>query len=114
MPWWRSESLHDAFVQANQSFPSAHTATAFGLALCLASLYPQGKGWFFTLASLVAMQRMVAGAHYLSDVLAGAAIGIVSATFVLHHFAEHQKHHADEAGSTSKATGIQPEFGKAA
>lgn len=88
MPWWGSESLHDTFAHANQSFPSAHTATAFGLAVCLAWLYPQGSRLFYTLAGLVAVQRMVAGAHYLSDVLSGAALGIMFATMAVHYFAQ--------------------------
>jgi membrane-associated phospholipid phosphatase len=58
-----------------QSFPSAHTATAFGLAAGLAWLYPRGRWLFFTFAVLVGCQRIQSGMHYLSDVLAGAALG---------------------------------------
>jgi membrane-associated phospholipid phosphatase len=60
-----------------QSLPSAHTATAMGLAMVLIWLYPQGRRLFPTLAVLVALQRLACGAHYLSDVLTGAALGIV-------------------------------------
>jgi membrane-associated phospholipid phosphatase len=60
-----------------QSFPSAHTATAVGLAVVLAWLYPRGRYAFGILALLVACQRIAGGAHYLSDVLVGAAIGLV-------------------------------------
>jgi len=59
-----------------QSFPSGHTATAFGLAAVLGWLYPRGRVYFFCLAVLVAVQRMVAGAHFLSDVLVGAGLGV--------------------------------------
>ena len=62
-----------------QSFPSAHTATAFGLAIGLAWLYPRGRRVFGILAILVACQRMQSNYHYLSDVLIGAAVGIVVA-----------------------------------
>jgi membrane-associated phospholipid phosphatase len=62
-----------------QSFPSAHTATAFGLAFALAWLYPQGRRAFWTLAVLVACQRLQSSSHYLSDVLVGAAVGITIA-----------------------------------
>jgi membrane-associated phospholipid phosphatase len=60
---------------AGQSFPSAHAATAVGLAVALAWLYPAGKRVFVVLAVLVACQRVESGAHYLSDVLCGAAVG---------------------------------------
>lgn len=60
-----------------QSFPSAHTATALGLAVALAYCYPAGARLFYCFAAGVAIQRVAVGAHYLSDVLAGAAVGIV-------------------------------------
>jgi membrane-associated phospholipid phosphatase len=63
----------------DQSFPSAHTATAFALAVGLAWLYPRGRWLFATMAFLVACQRVEAGAHYVSDVLFGAALGLVVA-----------------------------------
>lgn len=65
-----------------QSFPSGHTATAVGLAIALTTLYPRG-GWLFVLlAILAATQRIDSQAHYLSDVLAGAAIGFLVAAIV--------------------------------
>jgi membrane-associated phospholipid phosphatase len=58
-----------------QSFPSAHTATAVGLAVMLASLYPRGRWFFFLLAALVGLQRVFCSAHFPSDVFAGATVG---------------------------------------
>jgi membrane-associated phospholipid phosphatase len=58
-----------------QSFPSAHTATAFGLAVMLASLFPRCRWLFLIMAMLVGMQRIVSSAHFPSDVFAGAAVG---------------------------------------
>jgi membrane-associated phospholipid phosphatase len=58
-----------------QSFPSAHAATAVGLALALAWLYPRGRWLVAALAVMVACQRVNVGAHFPSDVLCGAAIG---------------------------------------
>jgi undecaprenyl-diphosphatase len=60
---------------ALQSFPSAHTATAVGLAMVLSSFYPQGRRLFFIFAAAVAVQRVLGSAHYPSDVLAGATVG---------------------------------------
>jgi membrane-associated phospholipid phosphatase len=67
-----------------QSFPSAHTATAVGMAVVLSWLYPRGRGLFVVLAMLVACQRIQGGAHYLSDTLAGAAAGCLAAAVCLH------------------------------
>jgi membrane-associated phospholipid phosphatase len=60
---------------AGQSFTSAHTATAVGLALGLAWLFPRGKWLFAGFALLVALQRMAGPYHFCSDTLWGAAIG---------------------------------------
>ena len=65
-----------------QSFPSAHTATAFGLAVMLSRLYPAGRRWFYVLALLVAVQRVTSHAHFPSDVVAGGLLGWVVAGFV--------------------------------
>jgi len=65
-----------------QSFPSAHAATAVGLAAALSLLYPRGR-WLFAVFALLAMlQRIEGQAHYCSDVLAGAAIGLLMAATV--------------------------------
>jgi len=66
-----------------QSFPSAHTATAAGLAAALIWLYPNGRVLFTLLVALVGCQRIVAKAHYPSDVLIGAAAGCLVAMFLL-------------------------------
>ena len=65
---------------SSQSFPSAHTAVAVGLAVMLSALYPRGR-WFFTIiAILVGMQRVQCSAHFPSDVFAGAIVGWCVAT----------------------------------
>lgn len=69
--WWPFGSGGSAL----QSFPSAHTATAAGLAVALAALYPTGRSWFTALAVLVAIHRVESSAHYPSDVMAGALVG---------------------------------------
>src|SRR5262249_46258254 len=49
-----------------QSFPSAHTATAAALAVLLTSLYGRGYWLFSCVAVMVALQRVETGAHYVS------------------------------------------------
>ncbi|MBA4029550.1 MAG: hypothetical protein C0478_01330 [Planctomyces sp.] len=62
---------------ASHSFPSGHTATAFGLTVALAACYPRGRIWFFILGCLVGIQRVESLSHYPSDVFGGAAIGLL-------------------------------------
>jgi hypothetical protein len=61
-----------------ESFPSGHTAAAFAVAGSIASHYDQRwvKGLAYGVAGLVGYSRMVHDAHWLSDVAAGAFIGI--------------------------------------
>lgn len=66
-----------------QGCPSAHTAAAAGLAAGLTWLYPHGRTWFACLAALVALQRIEAGAHFLSDTLWGAALGVAVARIAI-------------------------------
>lgn len=64
---------------AIQSFPSAHTATAWGLAIGLTWLFPRGRGLFFTLAFFASVQRITSMSHWPSDVCWGAAIAFLMA-----------------------------------
>ncbi len=64
----------------SQSFPSAHTSTAVGLAVMLSEFYPRGRWFFTTMAILVGMQRIQCSAHFPSDVFAGAIVGWCVAT----------------------------------
>jgi membrane-associated phospholipid phosphatase len=59
-----------------QSFPSAHTATAVGLAIGLSILFPKARWLFWFMAVLGGIQRMVFHAHWPSDVVAGVAVGL--------------------------------------
>jgi membrane-associated phospholipid phosphatase len=61
------------------SFPSGHAASAFATATVLQSHY----GWkagvpAYAMASWIAASRMQTSRHYLSDVVAGATLGILA------------------------------------
>lgn len=62
------------------SFPSGHAARAFLIAILAIGL---GPAWLAILlclwAPLVALARVAMGVHYLSDIVAGAILGIVIA-----------------------------------
>jgi len=63
----------------SQSFPSAHAATACGLAIGLSWIFPKGRALFFLIAVLASLQRVVSLSHWSSDVCFGAAIAILVA-----------------------------------
>jgi membrane-associated phospholipid phosphatase len=60
---------------AYASFPSGHATTAFATAVILSLWYPRGAGLFVGLALVAGLSRVVLGAHFPSDVLAGAVVG---------------------------------------
>jgi membrane-associated phospholipid phosphatase len=64
-------------------FPSGEAATAFALACALTSLYPRGRVVFYAAGTLAAVSRLVNGAHYISDVAAGALLGVLLANALL-------------------------------
>jgi membrane-associated phospholipid phosphatase len=72
------------FSPRYNAFPSGHTAasTAFFATLALAS-WRIGLG-FLAIPLLIALSRMYVAAHYLSDVVCAALIGLVVAYFVAH------------------------------
>ena len=78
------EVVEASFWDARQrSFPSGHAATAWGLAIGLTLAYPRG-GWLFaSFATLACFQRLSSGAHFPSDVLAGACIAFLWAAILL-------------------------------
>ncbi len=57
------------------SFPSGHSITAFAVTLPIGLFYPPLMAGLLFCAFSVAMSRILLGLHYLSDVVAGSAIG---------------------------------------
>ncbi len=97
MPWWHAgDSLRDTLAATGvdaeefRSFPSGHTGCATAL-VCLGFLpcvserlrgkerLLAGVGLVWT--ALVALSRIIMGAHYLTDVTMGFAIGLASILF---------------------------------
>ncbi len=64
------------------SFPSGHTANAFAAATFLSEEYKHRFKWMpyaaYGIAGTVGILRMANNRHYISDVLVGAGIGILS------------------------------------
>lgn len=64
------------------SFPSGHTAQAFAAATFMAKEYGGASIWYsvgaFTVASGIGAMRVMNNRHWISDVLVGAGVGILS------------------------------------
>jgi undecaprenyl-diphosphatase len=59
------------------SFPSGHSMTAFSVAVPVCLFYPQLEAGLLFCAISIALSRIVLGLHFLSDILAGSALGAV-------------------------------------
>ncbi|MCX5398362.1 phosphatase PAP2 family protein [Streptomyces sp. NBC_00102] len=74
------EGVHDR--PDSSSFPSGHTAAAVGFTAAVAAVSPVVGAFCAVPAAGVAVERVQSGAHYPSDVAAGAALGLASAWLV--------------------------------
>lgn len=66
------------------SFPSGHAAAAMSVAATLALVMPPLGMIAFPLAVTVAASRVVLRVHHVSDVVAGAALGLGAAIGAVH------------------------------
>lgn len=60
------------------SFPSGHSTASFAVATVLAKRFPLFGPLCIAVALFVALSRVLRGSHFLTDVLGGAVIGILS------------------------------------
>ena len=63
------------FSTAGLAFPSSHTMVAFAAATALGRLFPRARGVWIALAAGCGATRIIARAHFLSDVMLGALMG---------------------------------------
>ncbi|MFE0470257.1 phosphatase PAP2 family protein [Streptomyces sp. NPDC058947] len=66
----------------SSSFPSGHTAAAVAFTAAVVPIWPVMGAVCAVPAAAVALERVQSGAHYPSDVVAGAAIGLAGAWLV--------------------------------
>lgn len=86
--------FHSTFRDANgkrlsSSFPSGHTTGAFAAATVFAMEYgdrPLVPVIAYTSASLIGLSRITENKHWVSDVLAGAALGLLSGRQVVNNY----------------------------
>lgn len=66
-------------MPSTSSFPSGHTASAFGFATGAGAAWPAASAPLRALATLVGYSRVHTGVHYPADVVAGAFLGVSAA-----------------------------------
>ncbi len=71
------------FEWAFNSMPSGHTALSFSGLVMLGMLMPRFKVLTWGLAILIGLSRVAIGAHWPTDVILGAFVGMVAADVVL-------------------------------
>jgi membrane-associated phospholipid phosphatase len=74
------------FKSEFNSFPSGHTTTSFAAAIAFSALFPRLRIAFFLVATAIGISRIMQDVHYLSDVIAGAALGMSVAILLLPTF----------------------------
>jgi undecaprenyl-diphosphatase len=82
---YQAHHVADVWVARShdQSFPSDHTTAAFAIACAVVAFDRLAGSLFLAAAVIVGAGRVVAGAHYPTDVLAGALVGLASAVVVV-------------------------------
>lgn len=76
---WSSLPRYDVY-----SFPSGHAARVACIALCASAAYPGVRLLLVVWAVGVCLARVALAAHYLLDVLVGAALGVAVAAATSH------------------------------
>ncbi|MFF3412534.1 phosphatase PAP2 family protein [Streptomyces sp. NPDC002742] len=80
--WIEHDEVEDR--PAASSFPSGYTAAAVAFTSAIAPALPLAGVLCAVPAALLAVERVQSGAHYPTDVAAGALIGLGSAWLTLH------------------------------
>ena len=65
------------------SFPSGHAAFSFMFATLLAAYFPRYRWLWYAAAVFICAIRVTSDAHFISDVIMGGLIGVLSALLVL-------------------------------
>jgi PAP2 superfamily protein len=99
------------FFEGGNSFPSGHSTQVWAVATVVANEYQHNHAVqiaAYGIASAVSVARFTVQKHYLSDVIAGSALGYGIGKYV------YSAHHRDPSASVSKWPMITPEYNRRA
>ena len=91
--------LKSTFLRVLDSFPSMHVSTTFAVGTVLAESGGDDYRWLrrgigYGFAAATAYARLDSNAHWLSDTVAGAALGIATAQFAMQRRDQHMSRSA--------------------
>jgi undecaprenyl-diphosphatase len=66
------------------SFPSGHSMATFAVATVLAVRFPKARWIIIVTAVAVSISRLIRASHFLTDIVAGAALGVLIGAVVAH------------------------------
>ena len=69
------------------ALPSGHSTAAFAAAFAIGALWPRARVPMWIYAGVIAVSRVAVHAHFPSDVIAGAFVGVLGAILVRNWFA---------------------------
>ncbi len=75
-PFLADPSIIPLISESSYSFPSGHAAFFFALSTVVYAHNKRAGFWFFAASAAISLARVLAGVHYLSDVLGGALLGL--------------------------------------
>ena len=88
------------------SFPSGHSSASFAVAVVLAKYFPRMAWVVYGLAAMIAMSRVVRGAHFPSDVVVGMVFGMLVGAVVCDPMANRWHSVKDMLGKAAVGIGV--------
>jgi undecaprenyl-diphosphatase len=78
-PFLVEHPVHQLLTDPAWSFPSGHATFFFAMATTIYLYHKKWGVFFYIMAALVSLGRVASGVHYPSDIIAGAAVGTLTA-----------------------------------
>lgn len=91
------------------ALPSSHALVAWGAAAVLAHLFPRARWVWYALAAGCSWSRVAAGAHFVSDVVVSAVVGLLVGEGLWRwHLRREERQGASVVGRAPGGTGSGP------
>ena len=98
------EFKHFSFNAIFHSFPSGHTSTIVCVCLIACSVLPSLKLLFYLFGSIIALSRVINGAHFFTDILSGGLLAIVIFKIVNYYFKKNHPNFLSKNFTLNKIT----------